>query len=512
MTSEANDTAETIRNAPDPLLGVIVDDRYHVEALLGDGGMGVVYSARHVHLGRPVALKVLKREFATKGPSAKRFEREAMAATRLNHHHIVATLDYGRLPNGAPYIAMEKLGGISMLRVLAQCPMAPGRAVGIARQLCLALEAAHEMGVIHRDLKPENIQLVENGATKDYVKVLDFGIAKVSGVTQLTATGHIIGTPRYMAPEQCRGQNVDARADIYSLGVILYELLTGHLPFDGDLATVIRGHLSETPDPMSAWVATPDELHALVQKCMHKDPDERFQSALELDAALESVEALLPGWAPPANWAPTKPDADEPAPARVPTEAMTIDAEAPPRRQMSLTGWIIAGIAIIGIVVVLAFGGRDAEPTPPVVAEGELGTTVTPLPRDPVDEAETPPPAETRAREIRIETDPSGATIHHDGVLIGNTPVSFPRPRSTIVVELSLSGYRPITLSVGPESEAAHSLPLTALRERGRRRPSARADPAPAPMTSQPGPPAMEPTSGRDEPDNLGLLAPPGWK
>jgi serine/threonine-protein kinase len=205
----------TLKEAPDALIGTVIDARYQVDAILGDGGMGIVYAGHHVELGRQLAIKVLRREIASSEASMKRFRREAMAATRLSHQHIVTTLDYGNLPDGSPYLIMEKLSGSSLKSLLEpDVPMDTRRAVRFARQLAGALDAAHEAGVVHRDLKPENVQVVQTRSDGDVIKVLDFGIAKVSGATQLTATGSIVGTPRYMSPEQCRGEAIDARADI----------------------------------------------------------------------------------------------------------------------------------------------------------------------------------------------------------------------------------------------------------------------------------------------------------
>lgn len=279
----------------DALLGTILAGRYRIEKLIGSGGMGAVYRAEHVHMRKAVAVKVLHREMTAFPEVVARFEREAVAAGRIDHPHVVAASDFGRLDNGSFYLALEFVEGQSLAkRIDRGGALEPERALRIARQILEALHAAHSVGIVHRDLKPDNVMLVEREGDPDYVKVLDFGIAKIkvedSGDQQvLTKIGTVFGTPEYMSPEQARGDLVDARADLYTVGVILYEMLSGVSPFkDQDLVVVLTRHLTADPPPL------PDSIDPvivdLVMLMLRKSPDERVQSAQEL---IERIDVLL---------------------------------------------------------------------------------------------------------------------------------------------------------------------------------------------------------------------------
>src|SRR5882757_8325358 len=226
---------------PDPLLGHTLDDKYRLEARLGIGGMGTVYRARHVLIDRPVAIKVLNPRFVEDEAARTRFRREARAAGRLQHANAVTVTDFGESHDGYVYLVMELLEGRTLRDVLAkEAPLDAARAVSLMMQISAAVAAAHDAGIIHRDLKPANIFIVQRAEVPALVKVLDFGIAKVAADfldeddhLTLTQVGAMIGTPRYMSPEQCSGSPLTAAADVYSLGVILYEMLTGTVPFSG---------------------------------------------------------------------------------------------------------------------------------------------------------------------------------------------------------------------------------------------------------------------------------------
>ena len=214
----------------DALLGTILAGRYRIEQLLGSGGMGAVYRAEHVHMRKAVAVKVLHREMTAFPEVVARFEREAVAAGRIDHPHVVSASDFGQLEDGSFYLALEFAEGHSLAKLVhTEGALQPERALRIARQIAEALQAAHGVGIVHRDLKPENVMLVVKDSDPDYVKVLDFGIAKikVEGAAEqpaLTQIGTVFGTPEYMSPEQARGEPADARADLYTVGVILYEM------------------------------------------------------------------------------------------------------------------------------------------------------------------------------------------------------------------------------------------------------------------------------------------------
>jgi serine/threonine-protein kinase len=287
--------------AVDPLVGTLVAERYRVEKRLGQGGMGTVYVAEHLGIGKRVALKCLNPEYAANAMVVERFLREARLATAAGNEHIVDVTDIGKLPDGAPFIVMELLEGRELGDALAQDgPFVIGRAVRILRQACDALAAAHDKGIVHRDLKPDNLFLAKRTRDPEFVKVLDFGISKLteSGkVQKLTGTGMTLGTPHYMSPEQAQGlPSVDHRTDVYALGVILYELLVGELPFDEETfpMLVVAIVTRDAPSVRVRRKDVPFELDAVVQRCLAKDPELRPQSVAELGALLEPFEKLEP--------------------------------------------------------------------------------------------------------------------------------------------------------------------------------------------------------------------------
>jgi eukaryotic-like serine/threonine-protein kinase len=284
----------------DPLVGTVIADRYRVDAQLGVGGMGAVYRAEHVLMRKPVAVKVLHREMTVMDEVVKRFEREAIAAGRIDHPNVTVATDFGKLEDGSFYLVLEYVPGRSLTQAMAEGPMPVERALFIARQVAAGLAAAHAAGIVHRDLKPDNIMLIERGGTKDFVKVLDFGIAKISaeasGGAQLTRIGSVFGTPAYMAPEQAAGQPVDHRADLYSLGLVLYEMLAGHAAFEAEeLVALLTKQLTEPPPPLPDTVDP--EVAALVMQLLEKDPNARPQSAAELVSIIDArlgPQALQP--------------------------------------------------------------------------------------------------------------------------------------------------------------------------------------------------------------------------
>jgi serine/threonine-protein kinase len=275
---------------PDPLLGTVIADRYRVDEKLGVGGMGAVYRAEHVLMKKPVAVKVLHREMTVVGEVVKRFEREAIAAGRIDHPNVTVATDFGKLRDGAFYLVLEYVPGRSLSTAMKEDGVFPvPRALFIARQVAAALGAAHAANIVHRDLKPDNIMLIERGGTKDFVKVLDFGIAKVNedGGGQLTRIGSVFGTPQYMAPEQAAGKPVDHRADLYSLGLVLYEMLAGKAAFGSmELVAILTKQLTEPPPPLPESVDA--DVAALVMRLAEKDPDARVQTAQELVAWIDA--------------------------------------------------------------------------------------------------------------------------------------------------------------------------------------------------------------------------------
>jgi eukaryotic-like serine/threonine-protein kinase len=279
----------------DALLGTLLAGRYRIEALIGSGGMGAVYRAEHVHMRKAVAVKVLHKEMTAFPEVVARFEREAVAAGRIEHPHVVSASDFGQLEDGSFYLVLEFIEGQSLAKLVSKVgAISPIRALCITRQIVEALQAAHSVGIVHRDLKPDNVMLVEKDDEPDFVKVLDFGIAKIKveeTVEQpaLTQIGTVFGTPEYMSPEQARGELVDARADLYTVGVILFEMLAGVSPFkDDDLVVVLTRHLTADPPPLPTGVDP--TIVDLVLRLMRKNRDERVQSAAEL---IERIDMIL---------------------------------------------------------------------------------------------------------------------------------------------------------------------------------------------------------------------------
>lgn len=314
------------------LVGRIVGDRYRILGLIGEGGMGAVYEAEHLSVGRRVALKRLHPELATDAHAVSRFQREARAAGASGHEHVVDVLDLGFADDGAPYLVMELLAGESLATRLERVrQLAPQRAAAIAGQVLSALEAVHGLDVIHRDLKPDNIFLTRRHGRADYVKVLDFGVSKrnVEGQDpKLTRTGVMVGTPHYMSPEQARGvRTLDHRVDLYAVGVILYESLAGQLPFRADnYHALLQSILARDPLPLDTLVSDVDpRLVALVERALAKNPDDRFPSARAMWEALVPFGAETPTRGEPLAAPP--PNSALGAPPTAPTDAEALQAK-----------------------------------------------------------------------------------------------------------------------------------------------------------------------------------------
>jgi serine/threonine-protein kinase len=379
---EANEAAEQ----KDPLLGSFVGERFMVQEQLGEGGMGVVYLAEQTAIGRKVALKVLHPSLTDENLYA-RFRNEAAASSRLHHQNTITIYDFGKTDTGSLYIAMELIKGTSLDDEIADHGALDWRRtckVGI--QICGSLQEAHDAGIIHRDLKPDNVMLCERGGEKDVVKVLDFGIAKIledDGQDQrkaLTKTGMVFGTPQYMSPEQIRGEKVDSRSDIYSTGVIFYQMLAGVLPFTAETPMgLLTKHLMDTPPPFDQSAPSaevPFELQQLVHKTLAKDAADRPATMKELSTGLEEILAAAgPGTGPrpTAVTASAVPVGSQTPPATQPAVPSAQAAAALPQTEVSGEphvappagpprkgkGGLIIGI-IIGAVVVFGGGGTAA--------------------------------------------------------------------------------------------------------------------------------------------------------
>ena len=344
------------RLAQELTTGEVLDGRYRLVREVGAGAMGVVYEAEHVQLHRRVAVKLIKHQLAGNPEAVQRLEREAQLTSDLGHPNIVQCRDFGFSADGRVYMVMEWLDGETLEARLDRDGVDLTTAVEIAKQTCAALAEAHAHDVVHRDLKPANLFLTQDRAGLLRVKVLDFGIAKLSEAqVALTATGVVIGTPNYMSPEQAIGDGLDARADIYALGVILYEMIAGTVPFRGDSAlSVLHQHSMRMPVAPTITAperAIPPELENIVMRCLEKRPADRFASAGKLGEALATFQS--------------GPKAAEPEPAAAADE--DDDPEPPARRRGGL--WIIAGSTIalgvgLGLFFALRGGSHDDRPGP----------------------------------------------------------------------------------------------------------------------------------------------------
>jgi serine/threonine-protein kinase len=361
--------------------GTIIGGRYRVLDLIGDGSMGAVYRAEEVESHEVLAVKVLHPDWSRHPEIIARFEREAIAASRIEHPNVVHATDFGCSSNGSFYLVLEYVAGRDLRQLLEAGPVEAGRAVEIMRGVVAGIRAAHEKGIIHRDLKPENIMLVERDGNPDFVRLLDFGVARLesannpqSGMQALTVVGQPLGTPEYMSPEQVLGKAVDARTDLYSLGVILFELLAGACPFDGNVPRLLQQHLtSQPPELPPAVAAAHPNLARIVRILMAKEPKNRFQTAAELSEALNAGALGKP--AERARAAPQPAQGESRTLASLAMQASLakkrlVGMVAPPsRRQSARRLGVILGACcaalLIGVLVVVVTRGHDqSEPEP----------------------------------------------------------------------------------------------------------------------------------------------------
>ena len=400
------------------LEGQLVAVRYKVLRKVGEGGMGAVYLAEHVTIQKKIALKVLLDEYAKKDNIKQRFLQEAKAAAKIGHENIVDIIDFGTTPHGSLFFAMEYLEGDDLSKVLQMAGCFHWeRAKPVLLQVCRALEAAHNKGIIHRDMKPENIFLMEREGQRDFVKILDFGIAKVGldhdqEGSRLTRTGMVFGTPHYMSPEQALGKKPDNRVDVYSVGVIMYEMLTGQVPFNGEtFMAILTQHIQDKPkQPRKIREDIPAEVEGILLKAMAKKPEERFQSMAEMAVAISRV-AVLTGYHTGETLAPdVNPDYATAA------TRMTLPDGLPKSRS-----WIaIAGLALLLIVAsvgVIVYMGVERTPkAPPPGAVSEVPLKAQPAPakvppaKAPAVEtkvAAAPPPVEAKPQPVAVTPDAS---------------------------------------------------------------------------------------------------------
>ena len=346
------------------MFGDILGDRYALSGLLGTGGMAEVFLAHDRLLGRELALKVLREEYAKDEGFVSRFRKEARSAAALSHPYVVQIYDHGRAEDGRYYIAMEHVpGGNLEDLILRRGSLDPAEAANLASQVAEVLGAAHERGIVHQDIKPQNVLLDEAG----HAKVTDFGIALAASRTSTSETGLLFGTPSYMSPEQAMGERVGAPSDLYSLGVVLYEMLTGSVPFaaEGALATAMK-HVTEQPlPPIKRNPLVPEEVDALVMGLLAKNPENRYKSAAELTGDLRrSLEGLPPAFAAGAGYSETvrsQAVAAAPLPANTEGGARPGSLLSKPRRRKSIGAGLVALVALLALLGTL---GWDLSRTP----------------------------------------------------------------------------------------------------------------------------------------------------
>lgn len=488
---------------PDALVGTRLADRYEVTRKIGEGGMGAVYEARHLLIGKRVAIKVLLDKYAQKPEVVARLQQEARLASSIGHEHIVDITDFGETDAGLTFVVMEYLEGESLAALLArEGPLSPPRAVSIVRQVASALGAAHDKGIVHRDVKPENVFIVRRG-DRDFVKVVDFGISKAmrppdesegaSASPRLTQTGMVLGTPLYMSPEQARGEDVlDHRVDIYAVGVILYECLTGEVPFRGNNYLSIISQVIST-EPRRPSEVRPDlgispALEAVVLRAMAKDRAARYQTMAELDADLARLESGAE------------------------VAAMSLSGPRSSRvgrgtRSNARSRLFVWGVAVAGVVAAVALlVPRFLPERAPSAAPATPAAPVPPAPPAPAPEPQpAPPPAPTiQLVTVHVTSDPPGAEVWWESLKKGVTPVdiSFPRADDKVELVLKLKGYEDARVPFFPLKD--DQLSVTLIKKRPGTRPPRRGKrpTVPAPTQSPTPPPKpTDPGSGEIKPN-----------
>jgi eukaryotic-like serine/threonine-protein kinase len=468
------------------LVGHILADRYRILKKLGEGGMGTVYLAEHTTINKRLAIKVLSPEYSHKQDLVDRFLQEARAASMIEQENVVEITDYGSTPGGSVFFAMEFLNGEDLAgTVKREGGLAWSRVKVIMLQICSALSAAHAAGIIHRDMKPENCYRIRRGNNEDFIKVLDFGIAKVQsdegdGARALTRTGMIFGTPEYMSPEQAKGERVDHRVDVYAVGVIMYELLTGRVPFTADtFMGILTKHMFEAPPAPSAFVpeaSIPYEAEAVILKALQKDREYRFQNMAEMARAIEAVGT----GAAAVSLVAESVSAPRSGQIRYAGSSTAInlgdeldDGIAPPRSRLGLfIGLGVAAAVLVGggIFAAQSFGGDPPTPTAPVVTIG--AELPSPVQNPAVGEASVAGVAlkpESQMVEVTISTPGIDAEVHSDSDdgLIGrtNAPFSLPRADVGFAVRVRAPGYQDLSFEIQPDARKTIQVKLEKLSD-----------------------------------------------
>jgi serine/threonine protein kinase len=520
------------------IAGTLLLDRYRLIKKLGEGGMGAVYLAEHVTIKKRCAIKVLNPEYAHKADLVERFLQEARAASMIAHENVVEITDFGAAPNGSVFFVMEMLVGEDLADTIKrEAPMPWSRVAPMALQICRALGAAHAKGVIHRDMKPENCFRIERSGNPDFIKVLDFGIAKVTSedpnetAGRLTSTGMIFGTPTYMSPEQAQGQRVDHRSDIYALGVILYELLTGKVPFSADnFMGILTKHMFDqpvAPSEVAPQAGISPEVEALVLKALQKDRGFRFQSMQELAQAIldvgtgaEPVTVVPETRARPISEG--RPTAflsrNVTGPGLHASQEVTLHEppRAAPRRGLMTA--LLVGLAVLGGGVAGAVAMSSDGPAPPVVAAASppvvaaasppVVAAIEPDPPAKVIEVvpEPAPPVVTAATVFVISNVLAEVYDAGDGHLLGTTgdqgfKLPGDGPRKALVRAV---GYEDLELELAP-TEGRHFEAQLRPKKKGVKAGKAGKPDKPVAPTE---PTPIEPKPTEPKPGNLGLKNP----
>jgi serine/threonine-protein kinase len=482
----------------DPLLGMRFGS-YVIEKLLGAGGMGAVYAAVQPEIGKRVAIKFLAPELASDAGVVQRFFAEAKSVNLIQHENIVDIFDF-KVAAGYSYFVMELLPGSSLATVLGQLGrLSPQRAVAIAVQVAAAIAAAHAHNVVHRDLKPDNIFLAPKAGYEDFVKVLDFGIAKLTRAddmaTPQTMRGQVMGTPGYMSPEQGTGGTVDARTDTYALGVVLFRMIAGKMPFQGRGYDEILANQLSKKAPALEGVSP--ELQQLVAEMLAREPGKRPQLMREVQERLVAILRTL-GPTASGRLAPVSDGWRSVPPTRLSQDAMAKGRSAA-LAQVALRARrkrVATISAIVGMSVVGALGGWLA------VRKGPRATEVTPPPAAPgvaAVEPQAPAAGEAPGFPLFLETVPPGAEVHAGNKLLGVTPIALKLPRD-ITLRVHHAGYRDETIEATRFVEHA----ILSLHPGSAPHPHGPHPPPPAPVAA-PGAPMMPAAKKPPAEDGTGL-------
>jgi len=447
----------------------LVGGRYRLEEMLGEGGMGQVYRAIDTVINKTVAMKCMTAGLPEE--EKKRFEQEAHSMAKIKHENVVDVTDFGRLENDLPFFVMELLKGEDLFKMIEREGALPlERVIKIASQVCRGLGAAHQEGIVHRDVKPQNILLVKWSGKEDFVKIIDFGIAKVLGGKGVTVAG-LIGTPFYMSPEQATGDPVDHRTDIYSIGIMMYEMLTGKVPFIGENnQKTLHLHLYVQPMPPSEArpdLRFPPEVDLVILKAIEKDRNKRFQSASELEAAVMAI---------PLHWTePIEPLLEEksalpkdvPAPVTERNEEMpAVPAHSKKRLIAGIVGGAVVAIAA-GLLVGNMTNRHKPQKTESVLVMHDASArapTSAPAPDAMVAEENK------KTCRIRIVTEPAGADVLVFNDKIGVTPfeADFTKENRKIEFTIRKQGYTDERMGVLPDGDKEFNRKLVQEKAKGK--------------------------------------------